>query len=704
MTTLLIVLLLIAFVSGAPLFTVMLGGAALGAFTSPRDFSSEFSGMVESAFGQGTGDQATVLSTIPLFIYAGYLLAESKTADRLVRFANAMLGWFPGGLAIVTILTCALFTVFTGASGVTIVALGGLLLPALVKQGYPERFSLGLIAGTGSVGLLFPPALPLFVYGTVYGLTKLDLTWDTRRFLFAGIVPGMVLVGMLSAVAVTVAIIKRLPRQKFQLGELGRSFLVAIPELVIPFAVIGGLAIGIPLPSVAALTVAYVVLLEVLVMRQIGWKMLWATSYEAMAMVGAIFIIIFASTIFTNYLVTQKVPDAMVAWTREHVESKYVFLLAINGILLLVGTVMDIFSAIVIVLPLIAPIAKAYGVDPYHLGVIFLLNLEVGYLHPPVGLNLFITSVKFRKPIVEVMWATIPFLVTMIVALLTITYVPQLTVVPDPPRTGPLSELVRIAHEGTNEATSVKDVALVLPSGAPIKDKKGAPITKHLSECESLSSPSDIDKCKGLFLDVTACRDKKDTACEQQAIASWAVANCAEGSTVCPVDIITTKEVTFVAKDGTQVKGADGNPIVRKLSDCDAIKINSDKDTCKELFKAVSDCTNSPPEGKTIDQCQHEATAAWITSNPELAKVPITVTDVALVDSDGKPVKKNGKAVGVKLADCGKPIGGTDIDEDTCKDLFIAVSSCAIDWGDEPTVGDCQKAKTGDWVSQNLSE
>src|SRR5262245_33087825 len=524
MTTLLIILLLVAFVSGAPLFTVMLGGAALGAFTSPRSFSSEFGGMVESAFGQGTGDQATVLSTIPLFIYAGYLLAESKTADRLVRFANALLGWFPGGLAIVTIGTCALFTVFTGASGVTIVALGGLLLPALVKQGYPERFSLGLIAGTGSVGLLFPPALPLFVYGTVYGLTKLDLTWDTARFLFAGIVPGLVLIGMLSVVAVTVAVIKRLPRQKFDLGELGRSFVAALPEFIIPFGVILGLAKGVPLPSVAALTVAYVVLLEVAVMRQIGVKMLWQTSYEAMAMVGAIFIIIFASTIFTNYLVTQKVPDAMVQWTRDHGQCKYVFLPAINGTRLLVGTVRDIFSAIVIVLPLIAPIAKAYGVDPYHLGVIFLLNLEVGYLHPPVGLNLFITSVKFQRPITEVMLATIPFIVMMLVALGVITYVPQLTIVPEAKRTGTAEVLKQIAHNAVQESRSIKEVTLVMADGTPIPGPGGAPIVMKLGDC---APGPDHDKCTLLFTSVSDCARAAtpDPKCAPTKIAEWITAN-----------------------------------------------------------------------------------------------------------------------------------------------------------------------------------
>ncbi len=217
MQTALIILLVLVFISGAPLFTIMLAGTALGSYFSARGFTIGFDGAINKLFGTSGRDEIEVLSTIPLFIFAGYILAEARTADRLVRFANAVLGWMPGGLAIVTIMTCSLFTVFTGASGVTIIALGGVLMPALVRNGYPQRFSMGLIAGTGSVGPLFPPALPLFIYGTVYGLIqsedekKLGI-WATERFLFAGIVPGLVLIGMLSAVAVAVAVMKKLPR------------------------------------------------------------------------------------------------------------------------------------------------------------------------------------------------------------------------------------------------------------------------------------------------------------------------------------------------------------------------------------------------------------------------------------------------------------------------------------------------------------
>ena len=626
MMTLLIILLVIAFISGSPLFTIMLGAAALGAISLPREFSSEFDGMVEHMLNVGLGDQVQVMSTIPLFIYAGYLLAEAGTADRLVRFANAALGWVPGGLAIVTIGTCALFTVFTGASGVTIIALGGVLMPALVRQGYPERFSMGLIAGTGSVGLLFPPALPLFIYGTVYGLTNLEPEiWDTRRFLFAGIVPGMVLVGMLSAVAVTVAIVKKLPRQKFNFRELCASWALAFPELCIPFGVIIGLGVGFDLPQVAALTVVYTIALEVGASRLLGafgvpWgkplepRVLWEVSREAMAMVGAIFIIIFASTALTNFMVTAEVPRKLVAWTQAHVESRIVFLLAINVILLIVGTVMDIFSAIVVVLPLIGPIAKAYGIDPYHLGVIFLLNLEVGYLHPPVGLNLFITSVKFQRPITEVMWATIPFLVTMIVALLTITYVPALTVVPEAERTGTINNLAVLIRTSAEEGRAAKDLTLVDAAGTVLKDAKGQPMVRHISECAGITDDAKRDVCQALFFDVTACKTEPDVKkCTNKKIADWVVANL-NGGIDQATAIITVREVALVDGAGQPIKDKKtGQPIVKTMAECDKLE-GSYQETCKELFINVSSCHISPPSDD-IDGCVKDKAATWAEAN-----------------------------------------------------------------------------------------
>jgi len=641
-----VALLTLAFVSGAPLFTIMLGASALGAMyltgTSHRGFTPEFDGMIEHILDVGLGDQVEVMSTIPLFIYAGYLLAEAGTADRLVRFANAALGWMPGGLAIVTIGTCALFTVFTGASGVTIIALGGVLMPALVRAGYPERFSMGLIAGTGSVGLLFPPALPLFIYGTVYGLTQLDPeNWKTERFLFAGIVPGLVLVGMLSAVAVTVAIVKKLPRQKFDFGELGRSFLLALPELGIPFGVIAGLAVGFGLPEIASLTVVYTVVLETglsRVFKKFGaWgeplspRVLWTVSREALAMVGAIFIIIFASTALTNFMVTAEVPRKLVEWTQAHVESKIVFLLAINVILLIVGTVMDIFSAIVVVLPLIGPIAKAYGIDPYHLGVIFLLNLEVGYLHPPVGLNLFITSVKFQRPITEVMWATIPFLITMIVALLTITYIPALTVVP-PERNGTVRSLYDMVNEAVEDSrVALKDIALVDSTGAQLKGKDGQPVVMHYKACAGLKDTK-RDTCESLFFDVTGCKPdpkKADPAADQCAnkkIADWTVSNMNNDPLDTEKAIIVVAEVALVDAKGEPLKGGDGKPlvngdgkpIVKKAATCGPLT-GTDRETCRALFIDVSSCKISPPDGG-VDDCIADKVSSWVGDHGDEAK------------------------------------------------------------------------------------
>ena len=625
-----VALLAAAFVSGAPLFTIMLGATVLGAASHLIDlpFWPEFNGNVEFIEHVGLGDEVETMSTIPLFIYAGYLLAEAGTADRLVRFANALLGWVPGGLAIVTIGTCALFTVFTGASGVTIIALGGVLMPALVRQGYPERFSMGLIAGTGSVGLLFPPALPLFVFGTVYGLSAspaMQAIWDTRRFLFAGILPGMVLIVMLSAVAITVAIKKKLPRQKFDLKELGTSFALALPELFIPFGVILGLVVvGFGLPEIAALTVVYTVAVEVGVSRVIpGWgkplpvRMLWTVSREAIAMIGAIFIIIFASTALTDFMNRAQIPQALVHWTHDHVESKIMFLLAINVILLLVGTVMDIFSAIVIVLPLLSPIAEQYGIDPYHLGVIFLLNLEVGYLHPPVGLNLFITSVKFQRPITEVMWATIPFLVTMLVALITITYVPPLTEASasmspyDPVRSARLANLVSDIHEAANELTDVKQITLVYADGKPLVHADGKPVVKLLADCAKITDEVQRGGCTKVFDAVKACKTNKDQAtCEHRAIAAWVVSDVNGGEDQ-SAQFVLADSVPLIKSDGTPVKDKAGHPVVKKLADCSK---EIDVDTCRQLFLDVSNCTISPPDAGA-DACIKDKVGSWVDSN-----------------------------------------------------------------------------------------
>lgn len=617
MTTVLLLLLLLFFLSGAPLFAVMVGAAAIGALGLPRGLTEEFGGYMASLFGLGTGDQATVLSTIPMFIYAGYVMAASKTADRLVRFANALLGWMPGGLAIVTIVASAIFTTFTGASGVTIVALGGLLMPALTKQRYPERFSLGLITGTGSCGLLLPPAVPLFVFGTIYGLqevagrgyTERGIEWATTRFLFAGIVPSLVLLGCLSIVAVFVAVKNRLPRQGFDSGELGRSFVVAFPEAILPFGVIGLIASGIGPTQVAGLTVVYLIVLEVFVYKDLAWKSLWNISTESLALTGTIFIIVLTSALFTNFLVTAKVPDALVAWTQSHVDSRLVFLLMLNALLIVVGMMMDVFSAVVIVLPLIAPVAYQYGIDPYHLGVIFLLNLEIGYLTPPVGLNLFIASFKFRRPVMEVVRSVIPFMGAMIVALMIVTYVPALTVVPEGERYGTAASLRQYVQETADELRAVREVGLVIADGSPVLGADGKPVVKKLAECDAITDSFERDKCKGLFFDVSSCRKPgAATDCEQKAIAGWVNDN---------MEYVSVTEVTLVDGDGKPLTGKDGAPRVWKLADCDGEREGIDGDTCKELFVAASACRNAPPEGKTLDECKAEAIGEWVSDNAD---------------------------------------------------------------------------------------
>jgi tripartite ATP-independent transporter DctM subunit len=529
MTLLIVFGLILLFALGAPIFTVMFAAGAYGATqTSRGDFMQDFGNQMSDIVSIGTGQPATVLSTIPLFIFMGFIMAEAKTADRLVRAARAGMGWMPGGLAVVTIFACALFTTFTGASGVTIVALGGLVLPSLLKEKYPAKFSLGLVAGTGSVGLLFPPALPLFIYGTVYGLaaqTQGDsgggemalIDFSTDRFIFAGIVPGLLLLLIMSAFAIFVAVKRGVPRHKFDGKELFWGVFYAIPEILLPGIIIGSLANGVSIPEIACLAVIYIMFIEMVVFRDVSFKKIWDLVRDSMALVGAIFIIIFAASALTNFFVTAEVPQLLFIWIQENFGSKWTFLLALNVFLLLVGMTMDIFSAIVVVVPLITPVAAAYGIDPYHLGIIFLLNLELGYLTPPVGLNLFITGFAFKKPIDEVVRSVIPFLACMFITLMLVTYIEAITVEPlkiiaPPERRGRVAQMANEIHQTYQKQSAVQEVTL--PDGT---------VAKYV-ECAILTEEEALADCEGLFLDVTACRAKgadEAAECEETAIADY---------------------------------------------------------------------------------------------------------------------------------------------------------------------------------------
>jgi hypothetical protein len=339
------------------------------------------------------------------------------------------------------------------------------------------------------------------------------IDFSTDRFVFAGIVPGMVLVGMLSLYVIFVAVRRGVQRQKFSARELGWSLLVALPELAIPVLIILGLANGMQIPQLASACVLWVLFFEIVVYRDLAPAKLWKVVRASMALSGAIFGIVLCAQAFTNYLVTAEVPQTIVEFIEAHFSEKWTFLLALNVMLLIVGMVMDIFSAIVVVVPLIAPAAIRMGIDPFHLGVIFLLNLEVGYLHPPVGLNLFITSFTFKKPILEVTIAALPPLFIMIAALMVVTYVPALTVYPEADRRGTVTELARQVHVEYQKTGAVKELAL--PDGKVMK----------VTDCAAMTDLSLKEDCNGLFIDVTECRNRSGGQaggeCETKAIKEY---------------------------------------------------------------------------------------------------------------------------------------------------------------------------------------
>lgn len=419
-----VILLIVLALLGAPLFAIILGAAALGFYTLDTELA-----VLHIDIYQMTN--SVVLMALPLFTFAGFLLSESKTADRMMRLSQAALGWMPGGMAFVALIACAFFTALTGGSGVTIVALGALLLPALAKAGYKEKFNLGLMTSSGSLGLLIVPSVPLLIYGIIAQQMSQQLDMPSVEIVdlyLAGLVPALLMIVALYLWCLWAMRNDPVPRQAFNFHELREALWDARWELPLPVVVLGGIFSGFLIVSeAAAVTALYVLIVEVFLYREISLKRLPGIMRESMVMVGGILLILGVALAFTDYLVYASVPEKLFTFIQTHVESKLAFLLLLNIVLLVLGALLDIFAALVIMVPLILPVALRYGIDPVHLGVIFVANMQIGYITPPVGMNLFIASYRFRKSVTELFNATIPFMLVLLVVLLMITYIPSLS-------------------------------------------------------------------------------------------------------------------------------------------------------------------------------------------------------------------------------------------------------------------------------------
>lgn len=406
---------------GAPLFVVILAAAMLGFYLTDVP-------LMVIAVEMYRITDTPLLVALPLFTMAGYLLAESNTSTRLVRVTQALIGWFPGGLSLIAFITCAMFTAFTGASGVTIVAIGALLYPALQQVGYSEKFSLGLITSTGSLGLLLAPSLPLILYGIIAQQMGIGEPFTIQQLFLAGILPALLMIALLTAWSLWSHRDRPIAIQRYDTAELKAALWEAKWEIPLPFLVLAGIYGGFfAISETAAVTVIYVLIAEVLIYREISFRELPNVLQKSMTMVGGILLILAVSMAFTNLLIDAEVPSILFEFIQAHVDNKFAFLILLNLFLLVLGAILDIFAAIVIVVPLILPVAHAYGIHPIHLGIIFLANMQIGYFTPPVGMNLFIASYRFKKPITELYSATLPFMLVLMVALLLITYIPWLS-------------------------------------------------------------------------------------------------------------------------------------------------------------------------------------------------------------------------------------------------------------------------------------
>ncbi len=411
-----IAVMFLATLLGLPIFAVF-GGFALLLFwragTPVASIPVEMYRLVASP----------LLPSIPLFTFAGYLMVEGGATRRFLRVFSALFSWAPGGLAIVTVVICAIFT--WGGSGLTILSLGGLLVPVLIKARYPERFSLGLLTASGSLGLLFPPSLPVILYG-VYAATPID------RLFIGGLLPGLLMVALAASMGIRQGIRSEAVREPFSAREAGAAIWEAKWELLLPIIMLTGLFGGFgTLTEAAALTAFAALVVETVLYRGISLRRDFGrVCIECATVVGGILIILGVALAFTNYLVDAEIPSRIVDWVQAHIHSKYLFLLLLNACLLVVGSLMDIFAAILVIVPLLKPLTTAYAIDPVQMGIIFLSNLELGYLMPPVGINLCLAAYRFQKPMFTVYRALLPFLLVLLAGVLLITYVPWITQAP----------------------------------------------------------------------------------------------------------------------------------------------------------------------------------------------------------------------------------------------------------------------------------
>ena len=407
--------------AGLPLFIVILAAAMLGFYLADVPLTViaiELYRLIDTP----------MLLALPLFTFSGYVLAESGLSSRLVKFTSLVMGWMPAGLAIVSFFVCAFFTAFTGASGVTIVAVGALIFPALIAGGYNERYSLGLVTTSGSLGLLLAPSLPLILYGVIAQQMDLETPFSLRDLFLAGAIPALLMILSLSVYSIWATKDLPLIREQFDRAQVFSQFKELRWDMPLPLIVLGGIYSGFfAVSEAAAVTAAYVLTVYVAVKKEINPRSVPRIVKESMMMVGGILLILGVSLAFTNYLIDAEVPQALFSWISEFIESKFAFLFLLNVVLLLLGAILDIFSALVIMVPLILPLAISFGVDPVHLGIIFLANMQIGYFTPPIGMNLFIASYRFKKPISEIYRATLPFMGVLLIVLVLITYVPEIS-------------------------------------------------------------------------------------------------------------------------------------------------------------------------------------------------------------------------------------------------------------------------------------